>query len=190
MEKKETKKKKQTVNMKESLKKAKMRKIIMTTYMIMMTNKLSRKWKQLLHGPRFDDVLPTAKSLLKPANQEKAAKNAANRAKQMIPHTLGTISFARFRHRLELDDGRKYTREIPYLTVRSGLVGSAIDTLVCAYLPYRQTMVSGKQHSGHVRGVGFGVVPSQYLGRSSRTPVWKLEIESWLKRMMATKFPH
>jgi hypothetical protein len=30
--------------------------------------------------------------------------------------------------------------EIPYLTVGSGLVGSAIDTLVCAYLPYRQTM--------------------------------------------------
>ncbi|KAK2402138.1 hypothetical protein QL285_051684 [Trifolium repens] len=41
---------------------------------------------------------------LKPENQEKAAKNAANRAKQTIPHTLGTMTWARFRH------GRSYKR--------------------------------------------------------------------------------
>ncbi|WJX43718.1 hypothetical protein P8452_30781 [Trifolium repens] len=47
---------------------------------------------------------------LKPENVAKAAKNAANRAKQMIPHTLGAMTSARLRHRLELDDGRQYTR--------------------------------------------------------------------------------
>jgi ABC-type phosphate/phosphonate transport system ATPase subunit len=30
--------------------------------------------------------------------------------------------------------------------------------------------VFGKEHAGHVRGMGHGVVPSKYLGRSSGTP--------------------
>ncbi|WJX52717.1 hypothetical protein P8452_38797 [Trifolium repens] len=55
-------------------------------------------------GIHKDYILGKIGKRLKPENQEKAAKNAANRAKQTIPHTLGTMTWARFRH------GRSYKR--------------------------------------------------------------------------------
>ncbi|GAU46156.1 hypothetical protein TSUD_301160 [Trifolium subterraneum] len=121
---------------------------------------------------------------LKPENLEKASKNAANRAKQTTPHTLGTMTAARFKHRLELDDERKYTRGDIYAISHKRNDGTFINEEAQKKSEeletHRQgnssvsddayTAVFGKEHPGHVRGVGFGVVPSQYFGRSSRAP--------------------
>ncbi|CAJ2652202.1 unnamed protein product [Trifolium pratense] len=120
---------------------------------------------------------------LKPENQEKAAKNAANRAKQTIPHTLGTMTYARFKHLLESDDGRKYTRGDIYGISHKRSDGTFINAEAQKKSEELEThrqgnsslnddayiAVFGKEHPGHVRGMGFGVVPSKYLGRSSRT---------------------
>ncbi|KAK2373363.1 hypothetical protein QL285_074398 [Trifolium repens] len=121
---------------------------------------------------------------LKPENQEKAAKNAANRAKQTIPHTLGTMTWARFRHRLESDDGCEYTRGDMFSPSHKRSNGSFVNAEAQKKSEELEThrqanssvsddayiAVFGKEHAGHVRGMGHGVVPSKYLGRSSGTP--------------------
>ncbi|WJX36359.1 hypothetical protein P8452_24247 [Trifolium repens] len=120
---------------------------------------------------------------LKPEEQEKAAKNAANRAKQTIPHTLGTMTSARFRHRLESDDGREYTRGDMYGPSHKRNDGSFVNAEAQKKSEELEThrqanssvsddafiTVFGKEHAGHVRGMGHGVVPSKYFGRSSGT---------------------
>ncbi|WJX82930.1 hypothetical protein P8452_65633 [Trifolium repens] len=77
---------------------------------IIMSENTNISFAERLYKKKNKRNTPNKTYRLKPENQEKAAKNAANRAKQTIPHTLGTMTWARFRHRLESDDGREYTR--------------------------------------------------------------------------------
>ncbi|MED6136249.1 hypothetical protein PIB30_054317 [Stylosanthes scabra] len=68
-------------------------------------------------------------------------KNASNREKQTIPHTLGSKTIARKKHELE----------------QLSLLQAEEDS------PNEDAFVKlfGKEHPGRVRGMGFGVCPSQ-----------------------------
>ncbi|CAJ2636650.1 unnamed protein product [Trifolium pratense] len=113
----------------------------------------------------------------------KADKNALNRQKQRIPHTLGTRSLARTRDIMEQRDGRSYSRgdmyEISHTKRNGSYVNDEARQKNEELQKERQTSsdneafvtVFGKEHHGYVRGMGLGPTPSQINGSSSRPSV-------------------
>ncbi|XP_061344596.1 uncharacterized protein LOC133290521 [Gastrolobium bilobum] len=100
--------------------------------------------------------------------------NTANRQKQTIPHTLGAKTLARRKRELEIEEGRKYSRGEMYVVSHKKKDGNFVNDEVMLkndqllqQLEQANTEqeafvnVFGKEHPGRVRGMGFGVVPSQ-----------------------------
>ncbi|XP_045788701.1 uncharacterized protein LOC123883810 [Trifolium pratense] len=120
---------------------------------------------------------------LSPDTMAKADKNALNRQKQRIPHTLGTRSLARTRDIMEQRDGRSYSRgdmyEISHTKRNGSYVNDEARQKNEELQKERQTSsdneafvtVFGKEHHGYVRGMGLGPTPSQNNGSSSRPSV-------------------
>ncbi|XP_061369997.1 uncharacterized protein LOC133312752 [Gastrolobium bilobum] len=117
-------------------------------------------------------------SFLTYKTSEKAKKysiiNTANRQKQTIPHTLGAKTLARRKRELEIEEGHKYSRGEMYAVSHKKKDGNFVNDE--AMLKNDQLLqqleqanteheafvnVFGKEHPGRVRGMGFGVVPSQ-----------------------------
>ncbi|XP_061347423.1 uncharacterized protein LOC133292948 [Gastrolobium bilobum] len=109
-----------------------------------------------------------------------SAINTANRKKQKIPHTLGSKTIARLKRELEIRDGKKYSRGEMYPIAHTKRDGNFVNEE--AMLKNDQLLtqmqeglsdeeayvhVFGKEHPGRVRGMGFGVVPSQYRRSSN-----------------------
>ncbi|KAK2429412.1 hypothetical protein QL285_027855 [Trifolium repens] len=117
---------------------------------------------------------------LSPDTMAKADKNALNRQKQRIPHTLGTRSLARTKDIMEQRDGRSYTRgdmyEISHTKRNGSYVNDEARQKNEELQKERQTSsdneafvtVFGKEHHGYVRGIGLGPTPSQINGSSCR----------------------
>ncbi|KAK2427966.1 hypothetical protein QL285_026511 [Trifolium repens] len=117
---------------------------------------------------------------LSPDTMAKADKNALNRQKQRIPHTLGTRSLARTKDIMEQRDGRSYTRgnmyEISHTKRNGSYVNDEARQKNEELQKERQTSsdnetfvtVFGKEHHGYVRGMGLGPTPSQINGSSCR----------------------
>ncbi|XP_057451890.1 uncharacterized protein LOC130743676 [Lotus japonicus] len=106
--------------------------------------------------------------------REISEKNAANRAKQVIPHTLGSKSLARKRDELELQDGRPYSRADMYLVSHQKNDGTYVNDEARLKCDQLRTAIEncsseneafvdtfGKERPGYVRGMGLGVTPSQ-----------------------------
>ncbi|WJX78071.1 hypothetical protein P8452_61328 [Trifolium repens] len=95
---------------------------IKAKFVVSDTNKFHKKWIYTSLG----------KSYKRSLGQAKANKNALNRQKQRIPHTLGTRSLARTKDIMEQRDGRSYSRgdmyEISHKR-RNGSYGSNIGSL-------------------------------------------------------------
>ncbi|XP_061341679.1 uncharacterized protein LOC133287999 [Gastrolobium bilobum] len=112
-----------------------------------------------------------------PRDQWKIAeKNIANRAKQSIPHTLGTKSITRKRAEMEITLGHPISRAEMYAEShkkKDGTFTNKEDLLLAGQNDGNMTHeeayihVFGKEHLGRVRGMGFGVCPSQILSSSS-----------------------
>ncbi|XP_061364378.1 uncharacterized protein LOC133307834 [Gastrolobium bilobum] len=117
-------------------------------------------------------------SFLAYKTSEKAKKysriNTANRQKQTIPHTLGSKTIARRKRELEIERGTKVTRGEMYAVAHKKKCGNFVNEE--ARLKNDQLLVQmqqtnseveafinvfGKEHPGRVRGMGFGVVPTQ-----------------------------
>ncbi|XP_061355875.1 uncharacterized protein LOC133300366 [Gastrolobium bilobum] len=117
-------------------------------------------------------------SFLTYKTSEKAKKysriNTANRQKQTIPHTLGSKTIARRKRELEIERGTTMTRGEIYVVAHKKKCGNFVNEE--ARLKNDQLLVQmqqtnseveafinvfGKEHPGRVRGMGFGVVPSQ-----------------------------
>ncbi|XP_027187224.2 uncharacterized protein [Cicer arietinum] len=113
---------------------------------------------------------------------EKADKNAANREKLKILHTLGSKTLARKRDELELRDGRKYSRGEMYSICHKKSDGSFVNDE--AKEKYEQLQaeigktpspneafvnVFGKEHPGYVRCMGLGITPSQITTSTSHS---------------------
>ncbi|XP_058724990.1 uncharacterized protein LOC131596369 [Vicia villosa] len=113
----------------------------------------------------------------KEKTQRIATKNAQNRGKLKIPHTLGSKSLARKQHELEVRDGRSYSRGEMYAVSHKKSDGSfvnedayhnneklqaAIKDSVSENEAFQK--VFGKEHPGYVRCMGLGVTPSQING--------------------------
>ncbi|XP_027186339.2 uncharacterized protein [Cicer arietinum] len=113
---------------------------------------------------------------------EKADKNAANREKLTILHTLGSKTLARKRDELELRDGRKYSRGEMYSICHKKSDGSFVNDE--AKEKYEQLQaeigktpspneafvnVFGKEHPGYVRCMGLGITPSQITTSTSHS---------------------
>ncbi|WJX56533.1 hypothetical protein P8452_42186 [Trifolium repens] len=125
-------------------------------------------------------LMPVDKKILSPDTMAKADKNALNRQKQRIPHTLGTRSLARTKDIMEQRDGRSYTRgnmyEISHTKRNGSYVNDEARQKNEELQKERQTSsdnetfvtVFGKEHHGYVRGMGLGPTPSQINGSSCR----------------------
>ncbi|XP_061367752.1 uncharacterized protein LOC133310748 [Gastrolobium bilobum] len=117
-------------------------------------------------------------SFLTYKTSEKAKKysiiNTANRQKQTIPHTLGSKTLARRKRELEIQEGRKFSRGEMYAVSHIKKDGNFVneearlknDNLIIEmdkanFEDEAFVNVFGKEHPGRVRGMGFGVVPSQ-----------------------------
>ncbi|XP_029128331.1 uncharacterized protein LOC114916204 [Cajanus cajan] len=104
---------------------------------------------------------------------------AANRAKLMIPHILGSKTLARKRNELELLHGREFSRAKMYQVSHKKPDGNFVNEKDRELHEKLQNemqncsenvafeRVCGKEHPGYVRGMGLGVRPSQIIGSSS-----------------------
>ncbi|KAJ1395480.1 putative transposase, Ptta/En/Spm, plant [Sesbania bispinosa] len=115
-----------------------------------------------------------------PKQMEISDKNAANREKLLIPHTLGSKTLARKRDELESQYGRQYSRGDMYPIAHKKKDGSFVNKDArekCEQLhnEIQETSseneafikVFGKEHPGYVRGMGLGVTPTQIIGSCS-----------------------
>ncbi|WJX51950.1 hypothetical protein P8452_38105 [Trifolium repens] len=142
---------------------------IKAKFVVSDTNKFHKKWINTSLGKR-----------LSPDTMAKADKNALNRQKQRIPHTLGTRSLARTKDIMEQRDGRSYNRgdmyEISHTKRNGSYVNDEARQKNEELQKERQTSsdneafvtVFGKEHHGYVRGMGLGPTPSQINGSSCR----------------------
>ncbi|KAJ1412231.1 putative transposase, Ptta/En/Spm, plant [Sesbania bispinosa] len=107
--------------------------------------------------------------------REICEKNIANRLKQSVPHTLGSKTIANKKHELS------YSRTETYSIAHKKKYGTFVNdeakqksdlldeqTLQISSEEEAYTNVFGKDHPGRVRGMGFGVCPSQVLGPAYR----------------------
>ncbi|KAL2330077.1 hypothetical protein Fmac_017658 [Flemingia macrophylla] len=111
--------------------------------------------------------------------QDIANKNAANHAKLVIPHILGSKTLARKRDELETIHGREFSRAEMYQLSHKKPDGTFVNEEARELHEKLQEQmqncseneafirVCGKEHPGYVRGMGLGVSPSQIVGSSS-----------------------
>ncbi|KAL2331080.1 hypothetical protein Fmac_018661 [Flemingia macrophylla] len=107
--------------------------------------------------------------------QEMANKNAANHAKLVIPHILGSKTLARKRNELELMHGREFSRAEMYQVSHKKADGTFVneearelhenlqDEMQNCSEDEAFLKVCGKEHSGYVRGMGLGVAEVDVL---------------------------
>ncbi|CAI8609124.1 unnamed protein product [Vicia faba] len=118
-----------------------------------------------------------------------AQKNAENREKLKVPHTLGYKSLARKKHELESRDGRTYSRGEMYTISHKKSDGSFVNedaynnneklqATIKDYVSENEAFqkVFGKEQHGYVRSVGLGATPSQ-INRSTRLASSSVENE-------------
>ncbi|KAL2329824.1 hypothetical protein Fmac_017405 [Flemingia macrophylla] len=104
-----------------------------------------------------------------------ANKNAANRAKLVIPHILGSKTLARKKDELEMIHGREFSRAEMYQLSHKKPDGTFVNEEARELHEKLQEgsenevfmRVCGKEHPGYIRGMGLGVSPSQIVGSSS-----------------------
>ncbi|KAL2337062.1 hypothetical protein Fmac_011508 [Flemingia macrophylla] len=137
------------------------------------------------HWAIFVRYRRSAKTMVEIAN-----KNAANRAKLVIPHSLGSKTLARKRNELEVMHGREFSRAEMYQVSHKKPDGSFVneearelheklqDELQNCSENEAFLRVCGKEHPGYVRGMGLGVSPSQVIGSSSRATSSTTSFES------------
>ncbi|WJX18461.1 hypothetical protein P8452_08257 [Trifolium repens] len=142
---------------------------IKAKFVVSDTNKFHKKWIYTSLGKR-----------LSPDTMAKADKNALNRQKQRIPHTLGTRSLAKTKDIMEQRDGRSYNRgdmyEISHTKRNGSYVNDEARQKNEELQKERQTSsdneafvtVFGKERHGYVRGMGLGPTSSQINGSSCR----------------------
>ncbi|KAL2327792.1 hypothetical protein Fmac_021219 [Flemingia macrophylla] len=119
-----------------------------------------------------------------------ANKNAANRAKLVIPHVLGSKTLARKRDELETIHGREFSRTEMYQLSHKKHDGTFVNEEARELHEKLQEemqncseneaflRVCGKEHPGYVRGMGLGVSPSQIIGSSSGATSSTTSVES------------
>ncbi|XP_016178208.2 uncharacterized protein LOC107620588 isoform X1 [Arachis ipaensis] len=119
---------------------------------------------------------------LSPKTQELCEKNATNRQQLKIPHTLGSKTLARKRHELEVETGRQFSRGEMFSITHKKKDGTFVNEEAQQKNEDLQkeigegaseneayVKVFGKENSSYVRGMGFGVRPSQMIGSLSRS---------------------
>ncbi|KAL2337193.1 hypothetical protein Fmac_011639 [Flemingia macrophylla] len=129
-------------------------------------------------GKKWKDKRRSAKTM------EIANKNAVNRAKLVIPHSLGSKTLARKRNELEVMHSREFSRAEMYQVSHKKPDGSFVNEearelhlLEMVWHEYLNS-ICGKEHPGYVRGMGLGVSPSQVIGSSSRATSSTTSFES------------
>ncbi|KAK2349539.1 hypothetical protein QL285_046185 [Trifolium repens] len=134
----------------------------------------------------------------KPKTVEMARKNAANRAKLKMNHTLGTKSIARTQEELEKISGRKYTRGDMFGVSHKKPNGSFVNDEAKKKNDQLQAEIAkthleneafvkvfGKEHGGFARSMGLGVTPSQLTTVHSPRLTSSSEDKEKMKQMQA-----
>ncbi|XP_045826683.1 uncharacterized protein LOC123918645 isoform X1 [Trifolium pratense] len=130
--------------------------------------------------------------------QEMTRKNAANRAKLKLNHSLGTKSIARTQQELEKRDGRKYSRGEMFAVSHKKSDGSFVideakkknDQLQAEIAKTHSeneafVNVFGKEHGGFARSMGLEVTPSQLTITCSARLTSSSEDNEKMKKMQA-----
>ncbi|KAL2343759.1 hypothetical protein Fmac_005044 [Flemingia macrophylla] len=114
-----------------------------------------------------------------------ANKNAANRAKLVIPHILGSKTLARKRDELETIHGREFSRAEMYQLSHKKPDGTFVNEEARELHQMQNCSeneafmrVCGKEHPDYVHGMGLGVSPSQIVGSSFGATSSTTSIES------------
>ncbi|CAJ2645285.1 unnamed protein product [Trifolium pratense] len=136
--------------------------------------------------------------LRKPKTLEMTRKNAANRAKLKLNHSLGTKSIARTQQELEKRDGRKYSRGEMFAVSHKKSDGSFVideakkknDQLQAEIAKTHSeneafVNVFGKEHGGFARSMGLEVTPSQLTITCSARLTSSSEDNEKMKKMQA-----
>ncbi|WJX69721.1 hydroxyphenylpyruvate reductase [Trifolium repens] len=134
----------------------------------------------------------------KPKTVELARKNAANRAKLKMNHTLGTKSIARTQEELEKISGRKYSRGDMFGVSHKKPNGSFVNDEAKKKNDQLQAEIAkthleneafvkvfGKEHGGFARSMGLGVTPSQLTTVRSPRLTSSSEDKEKIKQMQA-----
>ncbi|XP_045826684.1 uncharacterized protein LOC123918645 isoform X2 [Trifolium pratense] len=134
----------------------------------------------------------------KPKTLEMTRKNAANRAKLKLNHSLGTKSIARTQQELEKRDGRKYSRGEMFAVSHKKSDGSFVideakkknDQLQAEIAKTHSeneafVNVFGKEHGGFARSMGLEVTPSQLTITCSARLTSSSEDNEKMKKMQA-----
>ncbi|CAJ2642423.1 unnamed protein product [Trifolium pratense] len=134
----------------------------------------------------------------KPKTLEMARKNAANRAKLKLNHSLGTKSIARTQQELEKRDGRKYSRGEMFAVSHKKSDGSFVNDEAKKKNDQLQAEIAkthseneafvnvfGKEHGGFARSIGLGVTPSQLTTTCSARLTSSSEDNEKMKKMQA-----
>ncbi|XP_072077887.1 uncharacterized protein [Arachis hypogaea] len=119
---------------------------------------------------------------LSPKTQELCEKNATNRQQLKIPHTLSSKTLARKRHELGVETGRQFSRGEMFSITHKKKDGTFVNEEAQQKNEDLQKEIGegaseneayvkifGKENSSYVRGMGFGVRPSQMIGSLSRS---------------------
>ncbi|CAJ2636422.1 unnamed protein product [Trifolium pratense] len=129
---------------------------------------------------------------------EMARKNAVNRAKLKLNHSLGTKSIARTQQELEKRDGRKYSRGEMFAVSHKKSDGSFVNDEAKKKNDQLQAEIAkthseneafvnvfGKEHGGFARSMGLGVTPSQLTTTCSARLTSSSENNEKMKKMQA-----
>ncbi|WJX19255.1 Asparagine-rich protein (ARP protein) [Trifolium repens] len=132
----------------------------------------------------------------KQETMEMARKNAANRAKLRMNHSLGTKSLARKRDELEIRDVRKYNRGEMFAVSHKSSDGSFVNEEAKKKNDQLQAEIAkthleneafvkvfGKEHGGFARSKGLGVTPSQLTTTRSTRLTCSSEDNEKMKKM-------
>ncbi|KAK2383104.1 hypothetical protein QL285_070591 [Trifolium repens] len=132
----------------------------------------------------------------KQETMEMTRKNAANRAKLRMNHSLGTKSLARKRDELEIRDGRKYNRGEMFAVSHKSSDGSFVNEEAKKKNDQLQAEIAkthleneafvkvfGKEHGGFARSKGLGVTPSQLTTTRSTRLTCSSEDNEKMKKM-------
>nr|XP_025608041.1 uncharacterized protein LOC112701506 [Arachis hypogaea] len=141
---------------------------------------------------------------LKESTKKMCKQNSQNRSKQLYTHTGGSKTTARLRDEEEKKQQRRISRgemfimthkkrDGSYMNDDARVVGEAVvsiesqgGTLKEISVTDSLTQVLGKEHSGRVRGLGFGPCPSEIIHNTPQsTP--RVQIEEYQRELTELK---
>ncbi|RYR39930.1 hypothetical protein Ahy_A09g045566 [Arachis hypogaea] len=181
-----------------------------------MIQRLGKNWKEArnhLYHKCYDEQLRInvqqwrwfVSYYLKESTKEKCRQNAVNRSKQLYTHTGGSKTTARLRDEEEKKQQRRIgigemfimthkKRNGSYMNDAVRVAGEAIANIESQDGSSKEisltdllAQVLGKEHSGRVRGLGFGPCPTELIHNTTQQSNSGVQIEEYQREITELK---